>query len=99
MQERVLGRYSCGAQVIPGLLEWGDVPEIASLIAPRPCLWEVGRRDALMVQDRIGPALESMRRAWQALDAGANLRVDSFDGAHQWNGVEAYPLLERTLQP
>jgi hypothetical protein len=52
-----------------------------------------------MVQDRIGPALESMRRAWQALDAGANLRVDSFDGAHQWNGVEAYPLLERTLQP
>ena len=36
MQERVEGQYSCGAQVIPRLLEFGDVPEIAALIAPRP---------------------------------------------------------------
>ena len=42
LQERIGGRYSCGAQVIPGLLQHGDVPEIASLIAPRPCLWEAG---------------------------------------------------------
>jgi len=45
---------SAGAQVIPGLLNYGDVPEIASLIAPRPCLWEVGRNDNLMVRERIG---------------------------------------------
>jgi hypothetical protein len=31
-QERVTHRYSCGAQVIPGLLRYGDVPEIASLL-------------------------------------------------------------------
>lgn len=99
MQERVQGRYSCGAQVIPGLLEWGDVPEIASLIAPRPCLWEVGRRDALIVKEWIGPALERMRRAWQAYDAAAALAVDSFDGGHQWNGTAAYPLLARVLRP
>lgn len=99
MQERIQGRYSCGAQVIPGLLEWGDVPEIASLIAPRPCLWEVGRRDGLMVKEWIGPALERMRRAWQAFDRAGNLLVDSFDGGHQWNGAEAYPLLARVLQP
>lgn len=97
MQERITGRYGCGAQIIPGLLEYGDVPEIASLIAPRPCLWEVGRRDALMVRDRIPPALERMRRAWAALGAPGNLDVDSFDGGHQWNGVKAYPLLERSL--
>src|SRR5262249_30656540 len=48
MQERVSQPYSCGAQVIPGLLQIGDVPEIASLIAPRHCLWEVGSRDALI---------------------------------------------------
>ena len=42
MQERISGPYSCGAQVIPGLLQFGDTPEIASLIAPRPCVWEVG---------------------------------------------------------
>jgi dienelactone hydrolase len=97
MQERVQGRYSCGAQVIPGLLEYGDVPEIASLIAPRPCLWEVGRQDALMVKDRIEPALERMRRAWEALGKPENLDVDFFDGGHRWNGVKAYPMLARVL--
>lgn len=97
MQERVLGRYSCGAQVIPGLLEYGDVPEIAALIAPRPCLWEVGMQDALMVKDRIEPALSRMRPAWNALGAAGSLQVEYFQGGHQWNGAKAYPLLARVL--
>ncbi|MBI1790631.1 MAG: acetylxylan esterase [Acidobacteria bacterium] len=99
MQERVQGRYSCGAQVIPGLLEYGDVPEIASLIAPRPCLWEVGNQDSLMVKDQIGPALERMRRAWSAYGAVDRLQTDFFEGRHQWHGTVAYPLLEKVLQP
>jgi dienelactone hydrolase len=97
LQERVLGRYSCGAQVIPGLLSYGDVPEIASLIAPRPCLWEVGQRDGLMVKAWIQPSLDRMSRAWTALGAPDHLSVDSFDGGHRWNGVKAYPLLEKSL--
>src|SRR5262249_48665457 len=48
MQERVSVKYSCGAQVIPGLLQFGDVPEIGGLIAPRPCVWEIGSRDNLV---------------------------------------------------
>lgn len=97
MQERVQKRYSCGAQVIPGLLRYGDVPEIASLIAPRPCLWEVGRKDGLMVKEWIAPALERMRRAWSACGAGDRLQVDSFDGGHQWHGEQAYRLLASVL--
>jgi dienelactone hydrolase len=99
LQERVMGRYSCGAQIIPGLLNHGDVPEIASLIAPRPCLWEVGRQDSLMVKDWIPPALERMRRAWSAFGAEGHLDVDSFEGGHRWNGVKAYPLLASVLRP
>jgi dienelactone hydrolase len=99
IQERITGYYGCGAQIIPGLLEYGDVPEISSLIAPRPCLWEVGRQDSLMVKDRIEPALERMRRAWKAFGASDNLQVDSFEGKHRWNGVKAFPLLAGVLRP
>lgn len=99
MQERIQGRYGCGAQVIPGLLKFGDVPEMASLIAPRPCLWEVGKQDNLMVKEWIEPALERIRRAYRAFGALDKLEVDSFEGRHQWNGVKAYPLLERVLSP
>jgi dienelactone hydrolase len=99
MQERIGQRYSCGAQVIPGLLKYGDVPEIASLIAPRPCLWEVGLQDGLMVKEWIPPALERIQRAYRAFGLTGNLDVDYFEGKHRWNGVKAYPLLARVLRP
>ncbi len=99
LQERVMGRYSCGAQVIPGLLNYGDVPEISSLIAPRPCLFEVGRQDKLMVEEWIPPAFERMRSVWSALGAADHLEADSFDGGHRWSGAKAFPLLAAVLKP
>jgi dienelactone hydrolase len=97
MQERVRGHYSCGAQVIPGLLQFGDVPEIASLISPRHCLWEVGDKDSLVASAWAEKALERMRRAYRALEAADHLQVDRFPGGHQWSGRRAYPLLEKVL--
>ncbi len=97
MQERIAGHYSCGAQVIPGLLQFGDIPEIGSLIAPRPCLWEVGSQDKLIDPSWAEAALERMRRAYQAFRAVPELRVDRFDGGHRWNGQEAIALLRAVL--
>jgi dienelactone hydrolase len=97
MQERVGTAYSCGAQVIPGLLKFGDVPEIGSLIAPRPCVWEVGSRDELVAPKWSDAALARMRRAYMALGAEDQLQVDRFEGGHEWSGRVAYPLLEKAL--
>jgi acetyl esterase/lipase len=97
MQERVAGRYSCSAQVIPGLLQYGDVPEIGALIAPRRCVWEVGSRDGLISPEWADKALDRIRRAYRALDAEDHLVVDRFDGGHEWSGRLAYPLLDKEL--
>ena len=99
MQERIQLRYSCGAQVIPGLLKYGDVPEIGSLIAPRYCVWETGSRDGLIKQDWAENALTRMRRAYRAFDADENLIVDRFEGGHRWNGQVAVPLMDKVLKP
>ncbi|MDE0103264.1 MAG: dienelactone hydrolase family protein [Bryobacterales bacterium] len=99
MQERIDGRYSCGAQVIPGLLQFGDVPEIAGLIAPRPAVWEVGDRDRLMVKKWIPEAWERIERPYRALRAEDRLVMDSFDGGHRWNGALAEPVLASVLRP
>ena len=98
MQERISHRYSCGAQVIPSLLRYGDVPEISSLIAPRPCLWEIGSQDGLIIPDWADRALQRIGRAYQAFDAKENLQVDRFEGSHRWSGRLAFPLLERVLK-
>jgi dienelactone hydrolase len=97
LQQRVRKPYSCGAQVIPGLLNWGDTPEIASLIAPRHCLWEVGSRDGLIPPQEADEAIGRMRRAYKALGAQDRLQVNRFEGGHVWNGKAAYPLLDKVL--
>ena len=97
MQERISGPYSCGAQVIPGLLQFGDTPEIASLIAPRSCLWEVGSRDKLLPPEWVEEALQRIRRAYRAYGAEEELRVDRFEGGHRWNGELAHSILAKVL--
>ncbi len=98
MQERVSQPYGCGAQIIPGLLKFGDIPEIASLIAPRYCLWETGAKDALIKPAEADDALARMRKVFAALDAEDHLQRDRFDGGHVWHGEAAYPLLEKVLK-
>lgn len=99
MQERVLGRYSCGAQIIPGLLQYGDVPEIGGLIAPRPCVWEMGSRDGLIKADWAEDALQRIAAVYRAFGKPDNLQVDRFDGSHRWNGDVAFPLFDQVLKP
>ena len=99
MQERISRPYGCGAQIIPGLLQYGDVPEIASLIAPRACLWEVGSKDKLIDPLWADEILLRQRRAYQALDAAGKLSVDRFDGGHVWHGKAAMVLLAKVLRP
>lgn len=98
-QERAAGGgYSCGAQVIPGLLEWGDTPEIGSLIAPRHCIWEIGSRDGLIVPGWAEQAQERLKRAYAAAESSENLQFHRFEGGHQWSGTTALPLLEQRLK-
>jgi dienelactone hydrolase len=97
MQERIAGPYGCGAQIIPGLLKIGDTPEIASLIAPRPCVWEVGSRDRLIAPKQAEEMLARIGRAYKALGADGQLIVDRFEGGHEWSGRRAYPLLAKVL--
>ena len=97
MQERISGPYSCGAQVIPGLLQFGDTPEIASLIAPRSCLWEIGSQDKLLPPQWVEEALQRIRRVYRAYGAEDELQVDRFEGGHRWNGEMAQSILVKVL--
>jgi len=98
-QERMQGAgASCGSQVIPGLLEWGDTPEIGSLIAPRPVIWEAGRQDTLMVAGWLEKAAARIQRAYAAAGKPENFVVHRFDGGHVWNGETVIPHLAKVLR-
>lgn len=98
MQERVQVKYSCGAQVIPGLLKHGDVPEIGGLIAPRSVVWETGSRDGLIRQPWADEAIALMRQTYKASGVEKNLIIDRFEGGHRWNGKVAERVLADVLK-
>ena len=97
LQERITHRYSCGSQIIPGLLKYGDYSEIGSLIAPRPAVWEMGSSDALIVPEWGGIFRRRLERVYTALGAPTHLHFDDFEGGHRWSGRAAYPLFEKIL--
>lgn len=98
-QERAMGGgYSCGAQVIPGLLQFGDTPEIGSLIAPRPCIWEIGSTDGLIVKGWAEKAIERLQRAYSASTHSEHLQFHRFEGGHRWDGATAREMLKTHLK-
>lgn len=98
LQERMTLRHSCGSQMIPGLLGYGDYSEIGSLIAPRPCVWETGSTDPLIVPEWDELFRSRLRRAYSSFGAADQLRFDQFDGGHVWSGRIAFPLFDRVLK-
>ncbi len=97
MQERIGNPYSCGGQVIPGLLQYGDVPEIGSLIAPRHCIWETGSTDKLIVPGWKEKAITRLEKSYQASGYPTRLQIHNFQGGHRWDGTTALPLIEKML--
>lgn len=98
LQERILTRSIGGCQTLPGLLEHGDMPEVAALAAPWTLLWTVGESDKLINRSWADKALERMNAVYRALGAADQLQVQRFAGGHEWNGAVAYPLLEHVLR-
>ena len=80
-RERSLKLSSCGIQYLPGLLRYGDVPELFSLIAPRPLQLQVGEQDGLITAADRDAMEATVRNAYRQLGAEA-----SFDYAHHSEG-------------
>ena len=82
----------------PFLETMGD---LAALIAPRPLLIETGTQDDLNGARGVVNVLEQMdiaKKAYELLAAPDCLSHDIFEGEHRWNGVKAYPWLDRWLR-
>lgn len=93
----ILSLFHCTCNFVPGLLELGELSDLAALLAPRPCLVEHGLRDTIFPIEHVKRTVEKARRAWQTFGAADQLQTDYFDGRHRINGEAAYPFLAHHL--
>ena len=96
--ERIDRPWGCGAQIIPGLLKYGDHPEIAALIAPRPVVWEAGSNDPLLPAKQEAEFRRRLKFIYKASGKPENLLFDDFEGGHEWKGKKAYELFDKVLR-
>ncbi len=86
-RERSLKLSSCGIQYLPGILRYGDVPELFSLIAPRPMQLQSGENDPLITPEDRDRMEATVRRTYQLMDAEGSFDYVLHPGGHLllWN--------------
>ncbi|TDC76728.1 dienelactone hydrolase family protein [Streptomyces hainanensis] len=57
----------------PGLYRHLDIPDVASLAAPRPMLFHAGAQDGLFPPEGVAGAFDRMRAVWESQRAGDRL--------------------------
>jgi dienelactone hydrolase len=92
------GGNTCGSQFLFGLRTIGDISDVAGLIAPRPCLVQIGRRDTIFDESDALSAYRHLEHIYQAAGVSRNLELDHFDGAHEHNVLPAIDFLRRRLR-
>jgi dienelactone hydrolase len=93
----ILDIFHCTCNFVPGVLNLGELSDLAALIAPRPCLIEHGTRDPIFPIEHVKKTVAKAKRAWKIFGMPENLQTDYFPGDHQIHGKEAYRFLRKHL--
>jgi dienelactone hydrolase len=64
----------------PGLYRFLDIPDVASIAAPKPALFFDGELDPLFTAEGVGSAYNRMRKVWTSQRAGDRLRTKVWPG-------------------
>ncbi len=91
-----LGNF-CGSQIVPGLLRYSEMWDIAGLIAPRPVLVESGTLDEGFPIEAARFAFAKLKRVYEVLGVPERCDLDEFEGGHRFNGAKAVGWIARWL--
>jgi dienelactone hydrolase len=98
-RDSILAMSHCACNYVPGLAEFGEMYDLAGLIAPRPMLVEAGNRDPIFPLRAVRASVAKARAAYAVFGARDALATDYFEGRHQISGRRAYDFLQRHLAP
>ena len=85
----------CGAQIVPGIFRWFDLPDVFGLIAPRPLLLDMGiYDDNLTIGEQLAGA-ERTAGIYAAAGCPEVLQTDIHPHGHAYGGGKA-PAFFRT---
>jgi dienelactone hydrolase len=87
----------CGSQVVPGILQWAEMGDVAGLLAPMPLLTESARNDECFPWPYTEPTLARLREAYHVAGAKDHLVVQIYGGDHHYYGDGVVEFWDRYL--
>ena len=76
--------YTVPSAMIPGLLDYLDYPDIATLAMPRPLLVVYGQQDTLFPPDGVKAAMNTLQKSYHAIGQPERFNTFIFDGPHKF---------------
>lgn len=89
--------HHCGCNYVHNLHDFGDIYDLAGLIAPRPLFIEAGTRDPIFPIEAVKKSVAEAKQIYSVFDADANLSTAYFEGRHRLEGTRAYRFLKDVL--
>ncbi|MBI2686048.1 MAG: acetylxylan esterase [Acidobacteria bacterium] len=88
----------CMDNYVPGILNWCENYDVASLIAPRPLYCESGERDPIFPIAATREAFGHVKQVYTALGVPDLAQLEVFDGEHLFHGGAGIPFLAKHLK-
>lgn len=100
LKDSILGMYHCACNVVPGLHRFGEIYDLAGLVAPRHMLIEAGSYDPIFPISAVRKSVEKARNVYRIFGNANNIATDYFEGRHRISGRVAYDfLIEHAFAP
>jgi dienelactone hydrolase len=96
-RDSILAMHHCPCNFVPGLHQFGEMHDLAGLLAPRPLLVEAGSRDPIFPIRAVKKSVQRARRHYQVWGCADQVETDYFEGRHQISGRRAYDFLWEKL--
>lgn len=92
-KECILSLAHCMDNYVPGILNWAEMSDVASLIAPRALFAETGEKDRIFPVQGFKDAYAEVKKAYEV--AGVPDRIGSaiHSGEHVFDGREGLPFV------
>ncbi|MEZ4631310.1 MAG: alpha/beta hydrolase family protein [Deinococcales bacterium] len=96
-QDSIHAMSHCACNYVHNLHQFGEIDDLAALIAPRPLFIEAGTRDPIFPIDSVKKSFARIEQIYQLFKAQDVLDKDYFEGRHRLQGDKAYDFLRKIL--
>jgi len=90
--------YHCDCNMVPGLLELGDLPDVAGLIAPRYLLTVNGRKDVLHAAEDVERAAARVRTIYEAAGVPTHFEHRWGEQGHRFYSDLMWPFVDAAME-